>query len=330
MKNVIQLQAILNKPQEFKHFLCLLYNISSNHHRFPGFFDKILQILLFYEKEIKQTFSNQELFTIFMNNKYLLLILFQKGIISVDESISNLIYQTHNYHFFYTEIKPFLSIEKIRIIENELLSIDSNVFDNYEEKKQNGENETYICTLIRNDSIQEFVRYVNLTKFPISSQIKPSIFETNEFLIENEPTLIEYAAFFGSFKIFTYLKSKLNEIPKNLFLYSIHSNSSKMIHVFEDNNIEICSSFTDNLIESIKCHHNSIADYLENKRDQSLEVDEEAVIENAFNSYNYFFFPEKFDQPYIFYYFYHFEYFEIVDFILKSKEEEIKKELIQK
>ena len=128
MKKVIQIQAILNKSQEFKHFLCLLLYISNNHHRFPGFFDKILQIFLFYEKEIKQTFSNQELFTIFMNNMYLLLILFQKGIISVDESISNL--------FFFSEGKPFLSIEKVKIIENELLTIDSNVFDKYEEKSK--------------------------------------------------------------------------------------------------------------------------------------------------------------------------------------------------
>ena len=63
-----------------------------------------------------------------MNNMYLLLILFQKGIISVDESISNL--------FFFSEGKPFLSIEKVKIIENELLTIDSNVFDKYEEKSE--------------------------------------------------------------------------------------------------------------------------------------------------------------------------------------------------
>lgn len=54
------------------------------------------------------------------------------------------------------------------------------------------------------------------------------------------------------------------------------------------------------------------------------------MIENAFDSYNYLFFPEKFDQPYILYYFDHYEYFNIVELILGLKEEEIMKEIIHK
>ena len=34
------------------------------------------------------------------------------------------------------------------------------------------------------------------------TKIKPSIYETNKYIIQNPPTIIEYAAFFGSLKIY--------------------------------------------------------------------------------------------------------------------------------
>lgn len=35
-----------------------------------------------------------------------------------------------------------------------------------------------------------------------------SIFETHSLLIENEPKIIEYAAFFGSYKIIEFIQKK--------------------------------------------------------------------------------------------------------------------------
>lgn len=56
----------------------------------------------------------------------------------------------------------------------------------------------------------------------------------NLFLIENEPTLIEYAAFFGSIKIFNYLRIHNVDLNSSLWIYSIHSNKIQMIHLLED------------------------------------------------------------------------------------------------
>ena len=82
----------------------------------------------------------------------------------------------------------------------------------FDEKLKIGENDSYICHLIRNDSIEKFVIFVNQTNLNLSSQIKSSIFETNLFLIKNdETTLIEYAAFFGSIQIFQYLSSSIQK-----------------------------------------------------------------------------------------------------------------------
>ena len=60
-------------------------------------------------------------------------------------------------------------------IEQELLSIDENIFASFDMKCQSGENDSYISELIRNDSVEEFVCYANL---PLDSRITDSISET--------------------------------------------------------------------------------------------------------------------------------------------------------
>ena len=93
-------------------------------------------------------------------------------------------------------------------IEQEMKNIYPDIFVNFEEKRQKGENDSYLCELIRTDSIEDFISYVNQKNISLSSKIKSSIFETNSFLVEKEPSLIEYTAFFGSIQIFQYLLNK--------------------------------------------------------------------------------------------------------------------------
>ena len=69
-----------------------------------------------------------------------------------------------------------------------------------------GENDSYRSSLIRQDLIDDFISHVSRTNISLTSKIEPSIFETNQFLIENKPTLIEYSAFYGSIQICKYLK----------------------------------------------------------------------------------------------------------------------------
>ena len=68
--------------------------------------------------------------------------------------------------------------------------MDENEFELFETNRKNGENEDYVCTMIRNDSIDEFVVYVNRKKnYSLSSNIKESIFEINALLLKYRPTL---------------------------------------------------------------------------------------------------------------------------------------------
>ena len=118
--------------------------------------------------------------------------------------------------------------------------------------------------MIRADSIDDFIIYVNRYNISLSSTINSSIFETNSFLLKNKKTtLIEYAAFFGSIQIFQYLRLNNVILSKRLWLYSIHGKNWELIHLLEECRVRPENgTFIKCLQESIKCHHNDIANYI--------------------------------------------------------------------
>ena len=101
-------------------------------------------------------------------------------------------------------MKEFLEEKQQKQIEEEITQKYKEEISIFEKKCQLGENDLCICSLIRSDSVEEFVSYVNRKNLSLLTKIKPSIYETNSFLIDKEPTLIEYAAFFGSIQIIQY------------------------------------------------------------------------------------------------------------------------------
>ena len=228
--------------------------------------------------------------------------------------------------FFYPEIKNLnFESEKVDEIEKEIISVDSNIFENFEEKRIKGVNESYICSLIRQDSIIEFVSYVNRQNISLESQITHSIFETNLFLTENQPTLIEYAAFYGSIQIFQYLRLNGVELPSSLWLYAIHSKNAELIHLLEENNVDPpTKSYDQCLIEYIKCHHNDIANYFKYNFDIK---DNEEILSSVYQFYNYFYFPNELKNDFDFFNLCSYNYSELVNFRMTIKEQEIKSDI---
>ena len=121
-----------------------------------------------------------------------------------------------------------------------------------------------ICEIIRKDEIEKFISIVKKENLPLQSDIKHSIFETNSFLLNKTSTLIEYAAFFGSIQIFNYLRLNKVDLSPSLWLYSIHSHKIELIHILEEK--EILVNYLECFSESIKCHHNDIANHFLEKK----------------------------------------------------------------
>lgn len=252
--------------------------------------------------------------------------------------------------------------------KDELLKNDSDFFDKYEEKRQEGENDSYICSQIRRDSVEEFISYLNRNQISHSSLINPSIFETNLFLNEQkEITLIEYSAFFGSIQIFRYLLMNNVKLTPSLWFYSIHSNNAELIHILEYNNVppplEITNknqrenqndtlsvfrirkkitkkdmsketfNYAQCFIESLKCHHNNIAEYIENNlmvlnKQVSEKQKDEIIISNCIKYHNYAYFQVDTINDYGFFYLYLYHYDKLVEYLLKKKEQEIEMKII--
>lgn len=223
--------------------------------------------------------------------------------------------------YFYFEIKPFLKEEQVKSIEQELLSINSDIFCMFNENSKLYDNDSYICSLIRNNQIDEFITYCNQTATSLFSKVKPSIFETNDYLLTKEDvSLIEYAAFYGSIEIIHFLRLNNVKLTPSLWLYGIHSNSAELIHLLEENRVYPHSNYIDCLFESIKCHHNEIANYIIiNKIDG--KINEEKYYECVLHYHNFSFFPDDLNQNSIFLNLFQFGYNNIVELYIEMKKD---------
>ena len=248
-----------DNEDEFYHLLHFISLISNNYHRSSRFFERIEIILITFSDIIKQKYTNNDIFNLFRENKRILLFLFDKQIIKLDQSIIDQ-FQNKDHQYFYPEVQSVTDNRTTpKNKQNELQIEDFKI------KRNIGENDDYICYLIRNDSVEDFISYINRKNIPLSTTIKPSIFETNAFLIDKKPTLIEYTAFFGAISIFQYLRLNNIELTSSLWLYSIHGRNADIIHYLESDHIEPPEgNYDECLKEAIKCHHNEIARYIQN------------------------------------------------------------------
>lgn len=331
--SIFEQQEITKNFDELKEFLNMVLTVSNHHHRTSIFFDIIKCIILYFKEDLQTNLSNIEIFNFFKRNKIILLFLIEEQIINFDESIFNCINEM-NYtkrkkiiQFFYPELKQFIDKNLIKTDEKEVIEYDTDI----EIKRKTGENESFICTLIRNDSVEEFISYVNRSNISLHSTIiKPSIFETNSFLKNKEITIIEYTAFFGSIQIFQYLLFNNVDLEPSLWSFVIHSQNAELFHILEENHLEIPENC---FFEAVKCHHNDIANYI---LDQQLIVFkdqkkfDETINSISFQFYNYNFMPVDFNQPDILYFLGSNNYSTLVSFYMKSKEKNIEKILIAK
>lgn len=147
----------------------------------------------------------------------------------------------------------------------------------------------------------------------------------NKFL-QNETSLIKYAAFHGSVQIFKYLTFNNIEIDSSLFTFGFCGRNPDIIHLLEANEQFQYKDFIDQLKVAIKCHHDEIAEYILNnyikENDDIFKIgennDKDNIYHIAFRYNNYKYFPSFFDNKLIFDDMCEFGYFKIVDYLLNN------------
>ena len=369
--DIIKKHGYLERSDEFKLILYLIREINKNHRHSFSQLDKIERFLTLYIEYIKQSFTNDELSDIFKRNPQILLFLL-KNVDNFDYTMIKLIYNTEYPQFFprvykdEAEPDPVSMMKKYekedilykyyfldnykafffpyleeKLDETERADIkeqyfrDQKALNKLEEKVRKGENGTFICQLIQNDSVEEFISYVTQKSINLSSKVNKSDFEMNPLLIKKRAKLIEYAAFFGSVKIFKYLQMNEVELTPSLWLYSIHGNSPTIIHLLEENGVKpedetyaIC------LKEAIKCHNNNIVEYIQsNLIDENNKVNfRNNLIGHGFHYYNYQILHHYSDiNKFIFPLFYacRYDYLQIVELLIKNKKAPLNQAIIQ-
>ncbi|KAK8838677.1 hypothetical protein M9Y10_032714 [Tritrichomonas musculus] len=298
-----QKQQFSKNKYELKSFLYIIDAISNNYHRSVSFFTKIELILKCLQEKIQSYFVNFEIFNIFHKNKRLLLFLFKSGIITPNEEIYFIIKNNKRYvrakylEYFYPEFEPYIEENIKKFISDQIPELNEKASrDEFDIKRESGENDSYICQLIQKDSVVDFITYIEKTKISPNSTVQPSIYETNLFLIDKNPTLIEYSAFYGSIQIFKYLYQKNLELDHSIWLYAIHGKNAEIIRFLEEHEKEALQvSYPYLIIESIKCHHNDITDYF---RDNVNDIFKDCKIKDhlyrkGLKYYNFSFFTES-------------------------------------
>lgn len=243
------------------------------------------------------------------------------------------------------QMKEFFSSELK--INNELFNDNPKQFYN---NRKIGENESYFCKIIREDLIEEFKTFANKKQLNLSSLIPESIFETNLLLMKHQPTIIEYAAFFGSSKIFKYLRKNDQSIPPSIWLYAIHGQNNEILSFLQ--RFKINNDIAEECIKIfIKGHNNQATifffkNYLNKKLKSRLNL-----YTTCLSSYNFGFFINKaskgvikfneFLKDYvkrqdqevknidIFFYLCKNNYFDVVDFLFKINQNNSYPNIIQ-
>ncbi len=190
---------------------------------------------------------------------------------------------------YYTDDDDDEKIKFLKIDQNDTEKEGEEEEEKFIELRKIGQNDSPICKLIREDNIKEFIIYINKNGINLNSDIRKSIYETNPFLLSQYYTnLIQYTAFFGSIQIFKYLRQNGVEIKPSIWLYAIHGKNSEIIHIIEDEKISPNDeSYIECLKESIKCHHNDIANYILNF--YLNESDKNSYLPCCYQYYNFTF-----------------------------------------
>ena len=200
---------------------------------------------------------------------------------------------------------------------------------NFGQDRKIGENESTLCQIIRSDSLNDFILYLNKHLISTRSKIKQSIFETNSYLIKNSPYLIDYSAFFGSLNIFKYLISNGAKLNPSLWLSAIHGQNIEIIKILEKSSINLNEkSYTECLKEAIKCHHNNIAKYIIDNFFNGKKIDDD-VFATSLKYCNFHFFPNEINEK-LFYNLCKYNYAPIIENILKYEQLDVNSKVILK
>lgn len=227
--------------------------------------DDLTLILVQFQDQIKSYFDKRSILNLypFETFKYFILHFSDLKLVQLEP---NKMIEAHQY----------FSPEMGFIFHRKTTDDFSNEEEFYKFRRE-GKNQRQICNIIRNDDITSLQNLLSTTTINLNDTITPSLFERFEIINQKDATFIEYAAFFGSIKIFKFLIMNKVIIPSNLAKFAIAGGNYEIIHLCEEKNL----SFDDCLSIAIQYKQDEIVEYLLNNYELTSDL-----YEIAFKSFN--------------------------------------------
>ena len=206
----------------------IMYARPSNVH----FYGKILS---FISPQMKSIFDSHEVSSLF-ENKTALLILLQSKVITPESIIKKFNNRQFDINFFFPDIETAKKPKNINTLQND-------------EYRFHGQNEDEIATIIRNDKVKSLNKALRFDDSILNSTIRSSRYETFDFIesFGKKPSLIEYAAFFGSVNSFKYLLKCGAEMSDILPEFAVAGGRIEIIHLLEK---QKCFSFESECLQA--------------------------------------------------------------------------------
>lgn len=283
MKLIVESKVTKN-PHKLREFMHLLSYLVSLQHLNPTSMDKIEKILKAFQDDIKQLCSPETIYSIFKNSNLILFFIVEKNIFEITPPILDILFGTNNH----------LPISQNFSLDQDTMQIKpkTSMLISKEKFKKSNYN-TALNSIIQKDFADDFVRMrfcmISDMKIKINSEVPLSIFETHAFLKGKSPKMVEYAAFCGSFKIFSFLINQKCELTPNLWLYAIYGKNKQIINKLKEKKLDPPGgSFVNCVIEAIRAHDNQLAKYFITTflSDQKEQFEFEYLLASI-DSYNY-------------------------------------------
>lgn len=248
---------VCNSEILFDEFMHMLSQIASHHRHDNNFYEKMKKVINEYKNTIKNNYSNEEIFSIFVHNEPILIYLSQEEIFDIEDVkflFFNNDYQKQ-YEYFFPDLPPEGNDQEL------------------------GENHNKICKIIRSDQKEEFVSYIEQNNLSFESYIPRSIFETNEFLLKQKViSLLQYSAFYGSIEILKYVKDQRPDlINGSIWPFALYSGKKEIIEIIKElNTPPPKDDFKSCLLNLIESHQNELFELIQkNYSPESNPKDEE-------------------------------------------------------
>ena len=117
------------------------------------------------------------------------------------------------------------------------------------------------------------------------------------------------------------------KLTPSLWLYAVHSKSADIIHLLEENQIEPEDGLYNKCLkESIKCHHNDIANYIQAQ--YLLDNEPYNILVDSLKYYNFYFAEQNVINDSSFFYLCEYDYYILVNILVKETAADINMQII--